>query len=221
MEPDTTFSPPYNIPWATFLATIEKIAADVPNKIDRSYLDSRSGSEQSYLLAAFKGFGLIADKGEVSDELRDLAAGVEGRPAKIADLLRRFYPQAVKLGESNATPGELDSAFSEAYPRISGASRTKAIRFFLFAADYAQIPKSPLWKVAKATGSGARKGRRGRPPGSLNDTAPLPKQVSPKDMKQAYFDLLVEKAKATEDNTDLLDRIERLLGTPQEPGGAS
>ena len=218
METEATFSPPYNIPWTTFLSIIEKVAADLPNKIDRSYLDSRSGSEQSYLIAAFKGFNLIGDDYKVKDELRELASAGDERPAKIAELLQKFYPDAVKLGETNSTMGELESAFAEAYPRIGGASRTKAIRFFLFAMEYAQLPKSPLWKVAKASASGRRAGsRRSRSAaassgnGTGNAATPKPSQTSEEARRQAYFDLLLEKAKTAEDDKDILDRIEKLL----------
>jgi len=154
------FTPPYNVAWATFLNSVEKIAADLPNKMDRSYLGSMQGGMKSYLIGAFKGFGLIRDDLVVTDELRELATEPEKRPERVGDLLRRYYPKAVDLGSTNATPGELDDAFAEMFPSIGGQSRTKAIRFYLSACDYAGVQKSPLWKSPKA---GASVSRRGRP----------------------------------------------------------
>lgn len=154
------FLPPYNIPWATFMNSVEKVAADLPNKVDRSYLGSMSGGLKSYLISAFRSFGLLLEDLTVSEELRALAKDPEGRPARIGSLLAQYYPRAVELGKTNATPGELDSAFAEMFPSISGESRTKAIRFYLSACDYAGVAKSPLWKSPKA--AGASTPRRGR-----------------------------------------------------------
>ena len=168
-EQPKDFTPPYNVAWATFLNSVEKIAADLPNKMDRSYLGSMQGGMKSYLIGAFKGFGLIRDDLTVTDELRELATQPEARPERIAELLRRYYPKAVELGVTNATPGELDAVFGEMFPTISGQSRTKAIRFYLSACDYAGVQKSPLWKSPRA---GASVSRRGRPRTGRNGSEP-------------------------------------------------
>jgi hypothetical protein len=153
-----SFSPPYNIPFATFINTVEKIANDLPNKVDRSYLGSASGSIKSYLISAFRAFGLIDDDLFVTDRLRELARSTDDRPRLVGELLQERYPLAVKLGASNATPGELDAAFAEMFPSVTGESRTKAMRFYLSASDFAGLPKSPLWKSPKV-GTGPKRGR--------------------------------------------------------------
>lgn len=214
------FSPPYNVPWATFLATIERIAADLPNKVDRSYLSSRSGSEQSYLISAFRGFGLINEDNVTQPDLRKLAEDSEDRPAMVADLLNRFYPKAMALGSSNSTPGELESAFADMFTTVTGASRIKAIRFFLAAAEYAGVPRSPLWKAPKASrsggGGGARRVNRKKVEGAPVVHPPSTGSKGP-NMKQAYFDLLLKKAESQDQvDTDLLDRIERLLAETED-----
>jgi hypothetical protein len=154
---DKTFSPPYNLPFATFLTTIEKVAADLPTKLDRSYLGSTSGGLKSYLISAFKGFGLIHDDTTVSDDLMAMAKEPERRQEMMGAILTRFYPDAVALGTNNSTPGQLDQAFATMFPNVNGESRTKATRFFLSAMDFAKLPKSPLWKLPKAGVSGPRK----------------------------------------------------------------
>lgn len=158
-----TFSPPYNIPFATFLNTAEKVAADLPNRVDRSYLGSASGSIKSYLIGAFRGFGLVDDDLKPTATMKTFAENPDGRKGLIGELVHEHYPLAVKLGETNATPDELDKAFAEMFPSVTGESRTKAVRFYLSACDYAGIPKSPLWKSPKA-GTGPKRGRRPKNP---------------------------------------------------------
>lgn len=160
----TGFTPPYNISWATFLGTIEKVAGDFPNRIDRSYLGSQSGNVQTYLISAFRGFGLIREDGTVDDTLKQLARDADSRPASIAHLLRTHYPTIVSLGETNATTGELEAAFTQAFPRVTGESRKKAIRFYLSAASFAHVPTSRLWTVPKTASNGPRKARAVRRP---------------------------------------------------------
>jgi len=213
------FSPPYNIPWATFHNTIEKVVADLPNKIDRSYLSSQSGTVQGYLISAFKGFGFIKEDGTVEQSFRELAADPEGRPARIAALLEQHYPKAVELGRTNSTMGELDQAFAVMFPSVTGASRVKSIRFYLAAAEYAKIARSPLWKAPKAAPSGGVRRRKRNGSGSegrehsADDTQDENTSVGNAAMKEAYFNLLLKMADGQEQiDTDLLDRIERVAG---------
>jgi hypothetical protein len=224
MDKDQIWSPPYNVVFATFNGTLDKIAADLPNRIDRTYLSSQAGSVQTYLIAAYRGFGLIKEDGRRTDELFELATDAEGRPKRIGELLKRYYPNAVQLAETNSTMGELEAVFAEDYPRVTGESRKKAIRFFLAALEYSGLPKSPLWKVGKSGGGGSggrkpRKSNRGAGAGATPEMQ-NPPATSSKAMKQAYFDLLVEKAKTSDNDTDLLDRIERLLDE-DAPGGST
>jgi Family of unknown function (DUF5343) len=161
MEPQTQtgFVPPYNIPWTTFLSTLEKIAADPPSRVDRSYLDSQSGNVQTYLIAAFKSFGLIDQDARPTriNEFADPAA----RKPKMAELLREYYPTMVELGTTKATNDELREAFTKEFPTLTGESRVKAIRFFLSAMAYAELPVSSLWSSVKAPrGASAKSGPR-------------------------------------------------------------
>lgn len=139
-----------------------------------------SGGLKSYLISAFKGFGLIDDDLTVTEELKTLATNPDKRPEMIGDLIREFYPQAVELGTSNSTTGELEGAFAEMFPSVTGESRTKAIRFFLSACDFAGVPRSSLWKAPKAGQSGARRGRPRKavtpPPPSGQEQHHRPKQ---------------------------------------------
>lgn len=160
MEPQTQtgFTPPYNIPWTTFLTTLEKIAADPPSRVDRSYLDSQSGNVQTYLIAAFKSFGLI-DQDARPTRINEFADPSVRKP-KMADLLREYYPTMVELGTTKATNDELREAFAKEFKTLAGESRIKAIRFFLSAMAYSELPVSPHWSSVKAprgASSGPRK----------------------------------------------------------------
>lgn len=225
METETReFSPPYNIPWKSFLNTVDRVIAEWPNKVDRSYLASQAGTVQTYLISAFKGFGLIDDDNRITPFFKGWDPDPATRPEQIAALLRTYYPTMVALGTTNATPAELSDAFAEAFPSVTGESRVKAMRFYLAAAEYAGLPRSSLWKAPRAAGSsgGARK-PRGRKPNSTNGggTPPPPPRHGSADMKQRYFDLLLKKAEASEEiDTDLLDRIERVAGIEGQPHGS-
>jgi hypothetical protein len=206
---DKTFSPPYNVPWRTLESTVEKIAADLPNKVDRSYLGSVSGSVKSYLISAFKGFGLITDDLFVTDTLKALATEPDRRPQIVGDLLTRFYPAAATLGTTNATQGELESAFAEMFPNVSGESRTKAIRFYLSAAEFAGIPRSPLWKSPKAGASGPRRGR----PKKQNGPTTAPAGPAPTSSAQSLRQFVLPSGRRLTISIDsdvlALDRQER------------
>jgi hypothetical protein len=231
-ESSTAFSPPYNIAWATFLSTLERMAADPPNRVDRSYLGSQAGTVQTYLIASYRSFGFIDEAARPTQAL--LAFGNEdGRKGMIADLLRANYPSIVPLGETNSTPGELAEEFAKAWPSVTGESRVKAIRFFLAAAAYADVKLSPLWKPPKAPrGSSApRRSRKGSGSAGTNGSAPQrdPKTsparaVTVQEMRAAYFDLLIKNA-AEGGNLDekILTRIEKLVGVVEndDPGADS
>lgn len=211
------FTPPYNVPWATFIGTVERVAAELPNRVDRFYLSNQSGTTQTYLISALKGFGLIRDDLTVSKDVWRPLADEETRRSAVAELFRTHYLKAVELGATNATDGELNDAFAAMFPSVTGQSRVKAIRFFLFGTAYAALPRSPLWKAAKVSasqGAGRKsKSRKTAPPAAVDRANDVPAQASG-SMKQAYFDLLIKKAETTKDkvDTDLLDRIERLIG---------
>ena len=161
MEPQTKtgFTPPYNIPWTTFLTTLERIAADPPSRVDRSYLESQSGNVQTYLIAALKSFGLI-DQDSRPTRINEFADPAVRKP-KMAELLRDYYPTMVELGTTKATNDELREAFAKEFPTLTGESRIKAIRFFLSAMAYAELPVSSLWSSVKAPrGASAKSGTR-------------------------------------------------------------
>lgn len=235
MDEATKFSPPYNVPWATFLSTIERIAGDPPGRVDRSYLDSMAGNTQTYVIAALKGFGLIDSESRPTGVLA--FAVVEDRKSEMASVFKRHYGGVIPLGETNSTQGQLNDAFAETFPNITGDSRVKAVRFFLAGMAYAELPISSLWSSVKAprgtgassrrTGTSSRSKGRGvaaETNGASENIGGTTGPLSLEEMRGQYFLLLQEKAKSAENADDLLDRIERLVGvatteTSQTRGG--
>jgi hypothetical protein len=166
------FTPPYNVVWSTFNNFLDSVdPATLPPRIDRSYLSRMSGTNQTYLLSALRSFELIGPGNEATPTLKELAKNPDGRPAMIADLLRRFYPEVVELGQNNGTVAQLEETFRTKHG-LSGNTIRKAAAFYMHAAQYAGVPLSVHWAVRKA-GSGYR-GETGKRP-----RKPQPKPAAP------------------------------------------
>ncbi|CAM04355.1 hypothetical protein A8924_5486 [Saccharopolyspora erythraea NRRL 2338] len=163
---DTTdFTPPYNITWRTFLGSLDRMASDasLPSVIDRSYLSWMPGSVQTSYLTLCRQFGLIDDDGSPMSLLSEIVYTPNSRPEVVARLLRVHYAAIVELGKTHATLQQLMDLWKETFGQ-NGETRRKAITFYMQAADFAQIPVSPLWErgVAKASRQ-ATPARRARP----------------------------------------------------------
>jgi Family of unknown function (DUF5343) len=132
-----------------------------PNRVDRTFLTGMSGAGQTQFIAGLKSLGLIDNDGTVQPMLTNLVEQSENRQALMGQLLREKYPEAVELGKTNATTGELVEIFN-GYG-VQGDTARKAIAFYLNAAKYAgDIRLSPNFKTPTVrTGNGGRK--RGRP----------------------------------------------------------
>jgi hypothetical protein len=202
---------PY-ISWRTFLGLLEQMQErGLPARIDRSYLQNRSGAEQSYIMATLKSFALIDAEGQVLAALRSLVQNKDDRPAAVAAILNENYAEAVELAV-NATHAQLDEVF-RGYG-LGGATARKAETFFLHAAAYAGLRMSPHFKTARLRGSTpGRRPARQRP----RPEVPTPPMAAATDetpnMRRAYFDMLLAKAQGSDTvDTDLLDRMERLIG---------
>jgi hypothetical protein len=173
-----SFKPPYNVVWTTFINFVDKAdPATLPPRIDRSYLTTTAGGTKTYLIAALRSFELLGPDKEVTPALKELVKNPDGRPAMIADFLRRFYPEVVELGKNNATVGQLEEVFRTRYG-LNGNTIRKATAFYMHAAQYAGIPLSVHWTVRKA-GSGSRSGAtnrpRPRPPKPTAQSHPAPR----------------------------------------------
>jgi hypothetical protein len=144
------------------MSIVVKMEADgTPPRIDRSYLSSFAGGYQTQIIAALRALDLIDAKGEVQASLVELIDDGDHRANHIAELIRRFYKEPVRLGTVYATQGQLEEAFRDY--GINGDTMRKAIGFYLAAAKYAQLPVSKNFRVPSVTASDGRRAVKRRP----------------------------------------------------------
>jgi hypothetical protein len=220
---DTKWVPPY-IAFQNLLNLVQRLEANMPPRIDRSFLTG-SGAANTQTLNALRALGLIDAAGVVQAPLIQLAKNAEERPRIVGDMLTTLYSKPVELGKINATQKQLEEAFEEL--GVTGDTRRKAIAFFLKAAKYAKLPMSPYFKTPSSRGNGAapRKPRKpdGRPKtgdgGATGQNNPNPNAsgtgAEPKigTLRAKYIEMLLQKAESQDElDADLLDRIETLLG---------
>jgi hypothetical protein len=151
-------TPPY-IPWRTFTNTLDALARNVPNRIDKTAFPGQSGAGQTQLLIAFRFLGLITDDGKPTPTLHALAVQDEAaRKTALRKVMEDKYATLFALNLLKTTPAEFAERMTEVYA-VNGDTRLKATRFFLAAADYLDIQVSPLLlrDKTKPTGGGTTK----------------------------------------------------------------
>ena len=155
-------APPY-FAFRTLLNTLEDMRKrGIPARVDRTYLTGMSGAGQTQFLAGMRSLGLIDAAGTVLEPLKAMvAADGEERRRVLANILRNTYPEAVELGEQNATTGQLMEVFK--MYGVQGDTARKAIAFYLNAARYTgEIPLSPMFQTPKVTAGTGTKRRKGK-----------------------------------------------------------
>jgi hypothetical protein len=218
MADDTQHTPPY-LAWATFDNITEELRGKgLPRKLDRSVLKGKSGSTQAQYLAALRFMGMIDSEDRPTEFFKSYVETPDMRPQIMREIVQDKYGPILALG-TDSTTAELTEKF-RGYS-LSGETGRKAISFFLNAARFAGIPVSSHWPQtrpgvgggrARANGTTAprRRATRRKP---AEPEARLPIREPPDDAKGRYIDLLLKKAEADDAlDTDLLDRIERVIG---------
>jgi hypothetical protein len=137
--------PPY-LPFATFDNFITELVDGVPNKIDQSVLDKKSGSIQSWLPKALEFFGLITKARVSSPALRDLvAADTEGRKKIYAKLVRDCYGELFsKIDMKGGTNQELLDWFKD--QGLASSTAIKCAAFFIDMSRKSGVAISPHFK---------------------------------------------------------------------------
>jgi hypothetical protein len=159
---------PY-VSWATFKnAVIDTLKGTIPNQIDRSVFKGLAGGVQTALLGALRFLGLIDTSGKTTEYLAAVCdIDEKKRKAAFAEVLRRSYPELFALPITTATVKQVHDQM-EAYD-CNGQTKDKAFRFFLLAAQYAEVPVSRLL----FNGVGSVSSRKRVAPGSRKE-APSP-----------------------------------------------
>jgi len=151
--------------WTTFKNSLDSLAEGLPNVIDKSVFAGQSGSVQSQMIAGFKFLGLISDNGQPTSDLKEIAVADEAaRKRAMQRILKQRYTELFALDLTKATAAQLYEKIGTAY-NVGGDTREKAVRFFLAAVKYAELPLGRLLLQAKAATGGASRKRRtvGRP----------------------------------------------------------
>lgn len=164
---DAGFKPPYGS-FRTFWGFVAALAEKpLPPQIDRSMLDSKSGTDQLAIFSALKAFNLVAGDAQlVQPELTDLVrAGAEGRKKQLASLLHTYYPGQIDVSAQQGTEKMLLDSFEKEFG-LTGDTRRKAATWFLHAANECGLPMSPHFPKLR--------------PGQGGPSAPRPKRAPKK-----------------------------------------
>jgi hypothetical protein len=202
--------------WKTVFNLILRFQGDggLPPRIDRSVLGGSEG-QKTQTMAALRFLGLIEEKGQVTPRFQQLVSNEKDRPKLFREVMEELYPDAVRLGTENATTKQLEETFTG----LSGDTLRKAMTFYLHAAKFSQIKISPHFKIPSGfkASNAAKKQRSGNgsePTSATTTTQTRTPETPLVDAKTRYLDMLLERAgKDDKLDTELLDRIERLLGT--------
>jgi hypothetical protein len=146
------------LPFATLQSAIGNLRTHgLPDPIDKTTWDSRSGGEQIQIVAAFRFFGLMGDGNHPTQTLRDL---VDAQPNTVEEkeifhgIIQSSYSALFqRIDLASATPGQLDEAIGSY--QLKGSARDRAVRFFLKAAYYCGMTlSSRLTKNMRERASG-------------------------------------------------------------------
>jgi len=134
---------PY-LPFATFISSLDAFSQGVPPKLDRTLWRSQSGFLQGLIMNAYRFFGLVEEtEGDAATEyLLELVKNREQRPGIMRALIEAQYVD-VLFGHdlTKMTMKMLEQAFDENFS-VTGATKQKAITFFLKAAKFSEMPMS-------------------------------------------------------------------------------
>jgi len=130
------------LPWATFKGALDQLAKGIPSRIDRSVFTGMAWNVQNQLFIALKFFGLLKGDDEPTALLDDLVKGTEEeRKAKFKKVAEVAYADLIAIDLTKATRAHFEEKLGELY-NVTGDTRVKAVRFFLSAAYYINLPVS-------------------------------------------------------------------------------
>jgi hypothetical protein len=136
---------PVYLPFATFRSAVQGLRSHgLPDRIEKTAWNSRSGADQTQILSAFRFLGFISSLDESpTDRLKKLVDAQEDTDEErqiLAELLQAKYARVFDINLKTATPGALADAIGS-YGTM-GATKKRAVRFFIKAATHARIPLS-------------------------------------------------------------------------------
>jgi hypothetical protein len=146
---------PY-LPWKTFLNSVDVFSQAMPPRIHRT-IWRQSGLMQGLLMGAYRFFGLVDEDYRPTAALTKLStAPSEERTQVVADMLRASYPEIMSHDLTTMTIPILHELI-EKY-NVGGATKKKAVTFFLQAAKFANLPLSSFIQT-RSSGPRRRRAR--------------------------------------------------------------
>lgn len=133
---------PY-LPFKTFLNSLDVFTHGTPSILDRTIWKSQSNVMQGLIMNTYRFLGLVDEYDAPSEALEKMIAHHEQRPAVLRGLMEATYGQEFGWDFSSATPKLLEGMFEDSYA-VTGATKQKAITFFLKACRFASITLSPF-----------------------------------------------------------------------------
>jgi hypothetical protein len=147
---------PY-LPFRTFLSSLDTFAQGLPVILDRTIWRSQAGVTQGLIMNTYRFLGLVDEEDAPTDALEAMVRQTEQRPAVLRGLIEATYGDEFGLDFSTTTPKVLEDMFVDSYA-VTGATKQKAITFFLKAARFANITLSPFL-LTQIRNTAARKRR--------------------------------------------------------------
>lgn len=220
-------SPPYSS-CASFVRQFESFReqGQLPARFDRSFYGNASGGLVSQNRKTLGFFGLIDEEYRPTTMLRHLVdVDEDTRKSMLRGMVEDRYRDELALAANSGTTGQLLEIMRER--GLTGATGRKAATFFIHICDYVGLPVSPFFSQPKATASngGTTTRRRRKKPEPVAAEAPAAvaavPDTSPEGQKARYVEMLMDMAKESGEGgpppSELLDRIERMLGQPPAP----
>ena len=133
---------PY-LPFKTFINSLDTFSHGLPNILDRTIWRSQAGVTQGLIMNTYRFLGLVGEYDNPTDALDTMVRHTEQRPAILRGLMEATYLDQFGHDLTAMTPKVLEDLFVDCYA-VTGATKQKAITFFLKAARFADIPLSPF-----------------------------------------------------------------------------
>lgn len=151
---------PAYVPWKTLMSATEQMEGKLPPKIDPSVFPTYSGGTTSQLLSAFRFLGFTEADGTVHSLFRSWVDEPDRRSQIMQGILTDKYSRQLELAKQSATPRQMQTLFSEM--GVRGSTLQKAVRFFIQACRFADVPIPPTWVGARTPSSASSKGNASR-----------------------------------------------------------
>ncbi|MDP2920691.1 MAG: DUF5343 domain-containing protein [Dehalococcoidia bacterium] len=184
-------TPPYISP-VTFRHLLEQLQKNVPDRIDRSYLDElHSGSTGTQIMSAVRYLNLVDSNNKPTPNLRFLLDGrstPEERTKKLRDIALSAYGFVLSntaIDHKTATYAQIQELFRDNCG-VEGDVQRKCIKFFTSLATDAGIPLSPFINKRVRMGRSTpprQSTRKGSSKSSRNVLVPEPTNKIPVHME--------------------------------------